>query len=103
MTDFDIDVYVNSKWIRKLKNHEEQIYTEVTKYLTPGKNTVLLAAKKIPGTSRSSYSPSHTFRVIVGEGNIGGDNVMIDRPVVDWKVSAADEDDASKEFTFTTR
>ncbi|MBX5480925.1 MAG: hypothetical protein IRZ16_03620 [Myxococcaceae bacterium] len=103
MTDYDIDVYFNSKWIRKLKNNEEQIYTDVTKYLQPGRNTVTLVAKKIPGGSRSSYSPSHVFRVIVGEGNIGGDNVMIDRPVVDWKVTAADQDDLTKEVTFTTR
>ena len=104
MTDYDIDVYVNAKWIRKLRNNEDQIYTDITRYLTPGKNTVLLAAHKQPAQgSRNSLSPQHVFRVIIGEGNVGGDNVMIDRPVVDFRKTAADQDDASKEFTFTTR
>lgn len=103
MTDFDIDVYVNAKWIRKLKNKEEQIYTDITKHLVPGKNTVLLAARKVEGGKRESLSPQHVFRVIVGEGNIGGDHVMIDRPVVDFKRTAAEQQDVSKEFTFTTR
>lgn len=102
MTDYDIDVYVNAKWIRKLRNSEEQIYTDITKHLTPGKNTVLLAARKREG-ARVSVSPNHVFRVIVGEGNVGGDHVMIDRPVVDFKATAADAADISKEFTFSTR
>lgn len=103
MTDFDIDVYVNAKWIRKLKNNEEQIYTDITKHLVPGKNTVLMAARKITNGTRNSYSPQHVFRVIVGEGNVGGDHVMIDRPVIDFKRTAADQEDVSKEFTFVTR
>lgn len=102
MTDYDIDVYVNAKWIRKLRNSEEQIYTDITSHLVPGKNTVLLAAQKKDG-SRVSRSPQHVFRVIIGEGNVGGDHVMIDRPVVDFKRTAADAENVSKEFTFVTR
>lgn len=102
MTDYDIDVYVNAQWIRKLRNGEDQIYADITRNLAPGKNTVLLVARKREG-ARSSVSPNHVFRVIVGEGNVGGDHVMIDRPVVDFKATAADSTDISKEFTFTTR
>ncbi len=104
MTEYDIDVYVNAKWVRKLRNNEEQIVTEVTKYLVPGKNTVLLTAKKLPAIgARKSFSPEHVFRVIIGEGNVGGDNVMIDRPIVKFERSAADADDVSKEFELVTR
>jgi hypothetical protein len=102
MTGFDIDVYVNAKWVRRLRNDEPQIYTEVTRHLVPGKNTVLLAARKSKG-DRKSFSPEHAFRVILGEGNIGGDHVMIDRPVVDFKATAADAQDVTREFSFTTR
>jgi len=103
MTEFDIDVYVNAKWVRKLRNDEPQIYTEITKHLTPGKNSVLLAARKVSKGAPRSSSSTHTFRVIVGEGNVGGDHGMIYRPVVDFTATAADRTDVSKEFTFTTR
>ncbi|MGA9524737.1 MAG: hypothetical protein WBV82_24980 [Myxococcaceae bacterium] len=102
MTGFDIDVYVNAKWVRTLRNDEPQIYTEVTRHLVPGKNTVLLAARKSKDP-RKSLSAEHAFRVILGEGNIGGDHVMIDRPVVDFKATAANSADVTKEFSFTTR
>jgi hypothetical protein len=103
MTEYDIDVYVNAKWIRKLRNSEEQIVTEVTKFLQPGRNTVLLTAHKVTNGPRKSFSPEHLFQVILGEGNVGGDNVMIDNPLVKFKVTAADTDDTSKEFSFNTR
>lgn len=103
MTEYDIDLYINSKWIRKLKNNEDQIVTEITKHLVPGKNTVLLTAKKVAQGDRRSFSADHVFRVIIGEGNVGGDNVMIDRPVVSFKRTAADTGDVSQEFSFVTR
>jgi hypothetical protein len=103
MTEFDIDVYVNSKWIRKLGNGDGQIYTEITRHLTPGRNTVLLNARKLTSGSRKSYSPEHVFRVIIGEGNTGGNHVVIDRPLVDFKRTASDEENVSKEFSFVTR
>lgn len=104
MTDFDIDLYVNSRWIRKLKNSEEQIVTEITKHLSPGKNTILLIAHKLPASgARRSLSPEHVFRVIIGEGNVGGDNVMIDNPIVKFERTAADSQDVSREFMLITR
>ena len=104
MTEYDIDVYVNSKWIKKLRNNEEQVVTEITRHLQPGKNIVLLSAHKLAtGDSRRSTSASHVFKVIVGEGNVGGDNVMIDNPLIRFQRTAADTQDASEEFTLTTR
>lgn len=104
MTDYDIDLYVNSKWVRKLKNAEEQIVTEITKHLLPGKNVILLIAHKLPAAgARRSLSADHVFRVIIGEGNVGGDNVMIDNPIVKFERTAADAQDVSREFILTTR
>jgi hypothetical protein len=104
MTDYDIDIYVNSKWIKKLRNNEEQVVSEITRHLQPGKNTVLLSAHKLAtGDSRRSASPSNYFKVIVGEGNVGGDNVMIDTPLIRFQRTAADTQDVSEEFTLTTR
>lgn len=103
LTDYDIDVYVNSKWVRKLKSSDEQTYWEITRHLTPGRNVILLNARKVGNGARKSYSPDHVFRVIIGEGNVGGNHVMIDRTVVDFKRTAADQENVSKEFSFVTR
>jgi hypothetical protein len=102
MTGYDIDVFVNSKWIRKLKGTEDQIVVDVTKYLAPGPNKILFAAKKAQG-ERKSFSPQHTFNVIVGEGAAGGDQVMIDNPLITFKRSAADTDDVSEEYSLNAR
>jgi hypothetical protein len=103
MTEFDIEMYVNSKWVRRIRNADEQIVTEITKSLTPGRNTILFIAKKNVTGERKSFSKEHVFRVIIGEGQMSGDHVMIENPVVKFERTAADAVDGTQEFTFTTR
>ncbi len=103
MTEFDIDLYVNSKWVRKIRNSDEQIIQEITKHLVPGRNTVLLTAQKVAVGPRKSLSPEHVFRVIIGEGNVGGDNVMIDNPIVRFERKASEANNVSQEFTVVAR
>ena len=102
MAEYDFDLYINSKWVRKLRNNEGQVITEITRQLQPGKNTLLFSAHKVVMGERKSYSPQHFFKVIIGEGNVGGDNVMIDNPLVRFQRTAADSKDDSEEFTLTT-
>ncbi|RKH07332.1 hypothetical protein D7V97_21445 [Corallococcus sp. CA053C] len=103
MTDFDIDVYVNSRWVRRLRNNEDQVVQEITSQLRPGPNAVTLIARKVAGGSRRSISANNVFKVIIGEGNEGGGNVMIDTPLIRFQKTAADAQDATEEFTLTTR
>jgi hypothetical protein len=103
MTEYDIDLYVNSKWVRKLRNNEEQVITDITHLLQPGKNAVLFMARKVAAGSRKSDSPQHVFKVIIGEGNEGGGRVMIDNPLLRFQRTAAQGDDVTEELTLTTR
>jgi len=103
MTEYDIDLYVNSKWVRKLRSNEEQVITDITPLLQPGKNAVLFMARKVAAGSRKSESPQHVFKVIIGEGNEGGGRVMIDNPLLRFQRTAAQSDDVSEELTLTTR
>lgn len=103
MTEYDIDVYINAKWLMTLRNGSEQDVVDITRYLVPGKNTVTFEAKKLSSGERKSYSNEHVFSVVVGEGNEGGGNVMIDNPLASFKRTAADTDSISREFTFNTR
>ena len=63
----------------------------------------MFIAKKAAPEGRKSQSPSHFFRIIIGEGTMSGDHVMIDNPVVRFERTAANTDDISKEFTLTAR
>lgn len=98
MAGYDIDVFVNTRWVKKLRSTDEQIVLDLTRYLQPGPNKLLFAARKLAG-ERKSFSPSHRFDVTVGEGSVGGDHVMIDNPLLTFRRTAADTDDVSEEFS----
>ena len=104
MTDYDVDVYINAKWIVRLKNADAQYLNEVTQHLSPGKNDVLLVASKLsPNGTRKSTSAEHVFRVILGEGSVASDRVTIDLPLVRYERSAANIDSETKQFTINVR
>jgi len=103
MAEYDINVYLNARWLMTLRNTSEQDVVEVTRLLSPGPNTITLEAKKLSIGPRKSFSAEHVFTVVLGEGNEGGDNVMIDNPLVTFKRTAADTESLSKEFAFNAR
>ncbi|MEE8409882.1 MAG: hypothetical protein V3T05_09770, partial [Myxococcota bacterium] len=99
MTQYDIDLFINSKWVRKFLDREEHVVLEITKYLRTGPNKVQFVAKKNVGTARRSASPQHYFRIIIGEGNTGGRNIMISKKAVDYKRTALETKNYSDAFT----
>ncbi|MFE8597608.1 hypothetical protein [Archangium violaceum] len=103
MAEYDIDLYINSRWVRKLRSAEDQVIAEITRELQAGTNTVQMIARKVAAGSRRSESPQHVFKVIIGEGNEGGGNVMIDNPLIRYQRTAAETEDLSEEFTLITR
>jgi hypothetical protein len=102
-TQYDLDVFVNSKWVRKIKAGEPQIVLEVTRYLQPGPNKVLFAATKHAEAGRKSTSANSFLKITVGEGESGGNTVMIDNPLVECKRTAAETDNVNEEFTLQAR
>ncbi len=105
MTEYEIDVFLNGKFLRTTKSGEEQLVSDITAQLRPGKNQVVIKAKKRltnPAAPKSS-SRSHVFRVIIGEGNTRDDQVTIEKQVVTFTRTAADVNDVTQEFSFTTR
>ncbi len=102
-TQYDVEVFVNAQWIRQLKSNEAQVVLEITKYLRPGANKVVLAARKAIAGPRNSTSRDVTFQVIIGEGNTGGDHVMIDNPLVRMQRTAAETENVTEEYTLVAR
>jgi hypothetical protein len=104
LSGYDIDLFINSTWVRTLRNGEEQVILELTRYLVPGRNTLRFMAHKVAaGARRSEAGPQHVFGVIVGEGNEGGGRVMIDSPLLRFQRTGAQTQDVSEEFPLITR
>jgi hypothetical protein len=99
MTQYDIDLFINAKWVRKFMDSEEHVIVEISKYMVPGVNKLSFVAKKDLGTARRSASPQHYFRIVVGEGNSGGRNVMITKKAIDYKRTALETKDFQDDFT----
>ena len=99
MTQYDVDLFVNSKWVRRFLNEEKHVVFEITKYLKTGPNKIMLVAKKNMKDSRLSSSPQHYFRVVVGEGESGGRNVVIKRKLIEYKRTALETRDYRNEYS----
>ena len=102
-TQYDVDIYINSVWFKRIRSNTEQVVQEITKYLRPGPNVIHFAATKNIGQQRKSFSPQVYMRIIVGEGNIGGNNVMIENPLIQYKRTANETQNFNDEFTITVQ
>ena len=97
-------MFINSAWIRVLRSSDPPWVGEITRFLKPGPNKVTLAAtKRLAGVERRHYTRDVALRVVIGAGNIGGDHVMIDEPLVQMTRTAEEVDDKTEEFTVEAR
>lgn len=102
-TQYDLAIFINAQWIREVKASEPQLVMEITKYLRPGPNKVTLSATKRIVGERLSYAKDVQLKVVIGEGNVGGDHVMIDVPLVETARSAAETENRTEEFVVEAR
>lgn len=102
-TQYDIGVFINGRWVRELKSADPQAVFEITRFLRPGANKVVLAATKRIGDERASSSADAVYRVVIGEGTVSGDRVSIQKPLVEMTRNAAETQDLSEEHELTAR
>lgn len=97
---YDIDVYINGKWVRKIRNTENQVVLDVSKKLRKGKNVIHFAAtKNYGGKPRKSSSPSDYVQVFVGRGTKGGGTVNITSVLASFKAPASRTDNFGQEMS----
>jgi hypothetical protein len=102
-TQYDLAIFINAQWIREVKASEPQLVMEITKYLRAGPNKVTLAATKRIAGGRLAYGSDVQLKVVIGEGNVGGDHVMIDVPLIETARTAADTEDRTEEYVLEAR
>lgn len=103
IVQYDVDVFINGKFVKKVKSADAQVVLEVTKYVKPGSNKVRMVATKVVGDKRLSTSPSDVLEVVLGEGDVGGGTVAIDKPVATFRRTASETRNVSEDFTFVGR
>jgi hypothetical protein len=102
-TQYEVDVFVNGKFLRKIRAGEPQVAMEITKDLHPGVNKVMFASTKRMEGGRRSVSPQSWLKLVVGEGESGGGTITIDNPLIETRRTAADTDNLNEEFTLQGR
>ncbi len=103
LAQYDIDVFVNAVWVRRIMSTDAQSVVEISKYMKKGNNAVHFAATKNLGEARRSASPQHFLKVYVGEGNMGGNNVMIDNALIEYKRDASEMGNFANDYTVEGR
>lgn len=103
--EYEIDLFLNGKFLRTIRPGDEQLVKDITRELKPGQNKVIAQARKKYENPNSpkSQSRSHVMRVIIGEGRTTKDQVTIDKQVMTFTRTAADTNDVTQEYSFTTR
>lgn len=102
-TEYDIDIFVNSVWVKRISHEDAQSVTEITRHMRGGKNRVHFTATKVSKESRKSTTAEHVLTVILGEGNMAGKNVTIENPLIEYQKNAAQTETETREFRVVGR
>jgi len=102
-TQYDLAIFINAQWIREVKASEPQVVMEVTRYLKPGRNKLVVAATKRLQGERLSSSRDVALKLVLGEGDAGGEHVMIEQVLVEARRTAAETEDRTDEYVFEAR
>ena len=92
--EYELRLFVNTKWVRTFFPAEAGVYFELTRYLKPGRNNIRIEAeKKISAKGRASASPKHYVRLVFGEGHLEGPSVVVTRTLLDYRRTALETKD----------
>ncbi len=104
ITEYDVAVFVNGRWVRELRADGDAEPFELTRFLLTGPNKVtMVATKHLAGSAPRSTSRDQTLKVIVGEGSAGGGTVYVDAPLFTMTRNAAETGTFTEEYTLVAR
>ena len=103
LAQYDVDVFINSVWIKRISASDAQAVLEISRHLRQGKNTVHFSAQKNLSEGRKSASPAHQLTLYVGEGNTGGNNVLMENPLLQYTRTAAELQPFADDYVIVAR
>ena len=93
-----MDVLINAIWVRRISSDQPQVVVEVSRHLKKGQNNVTLVATKSENEGQKVGSVSNVMNLIIGQGKMTNDQVIIDKPLVEYQRNAAESGNFSDEF-----
>jgi hypothetical protein len=90
-TQYNIEVYINGKFVRRIRSKARQVTMKVTKYLKKGKNEVMFVCRKKYGEKgRISRSAQDYLRVVLGRGVESKNRLVLKTSEAEVKRTAAE-------------
>lgn len=90
-TQYDMEVFINGKFVRRIRSSAKQVVMRVSHLLKRGKNEVLFVARKnYGGKGRISTSHVDFVRVILGRGFMSKGRLVIKTSEAEMKRTAAE-------------
>ncbi len=89
-SQYDVDIFMNSVFVKRVLSTDPQLTLDVSKYLVTGKNTVHFTAVKNVKEGRKSINASHALKIHVGEGTQTPETIVLDQVLVEYVRTAAE-------------
>ena len=91
-TQYDVEVFINGKFVRRIRSSDRQVVMRVTHLLKPGKNEILFVSRKnYGGGRRISTSPVDYLRVVIGRGFMSKGRLVIKTADAEVRRTAAED------------
>ncbi len=90
-TQYDIEVFINGKMIRRIRSRNDQVAIEITRHIKRGqKNEIIFVSRKNYGSrGRTSASAMDYFRVVIGSGFESRGQIVLKHSLLETRRTAA--------------
>lgn len=90
-TQYDVEVFINGKMIRRIRARNDQVAIEITRYIKRGKKNevIFVSRKNYAGRGRTSASAMDYFRVVIGSGFESRGQIVLKHSLLETRRTAA--------------
>ena len=101
--DFDLDIFINGKFYKRILSHDPRVAEDITGLLKDGVENkfTISAVKNVPAGAPIS-TPDSFVLLVVGEASVSGDEVTIDKPLVNFRLTGAQSGTIHRSFNIKT-
>ena len=102
-SQYDVDVFINSVFVKRILSTDAQLTLEVSKYLVSGRNTVHFTAVKNLKEGRKSIKRQDTLKIHLGEGAQTPETIVLDQVLIEYMRTAAEITNFDNDTALTGR